>query len=198
LKLLCYQRKYEECYAILVDNEDIFRRDLDDYYSLLVFLKKNLLLPINEDESSKSYTTSQITSYSEERAIEHIKKHVDNFDSKDGSCFNSDFPVEEVYYKLREILPLETSSYFHSGMGRVVYIFKYDGSGRDFRRITNYIRVVCIQDTNDIITMYPYDNSSNLPVVDFDFGIKQVDEVNLKSKRMSQIEKFNQRYSKSN
>ena len=194
-KLLCFQRKYEECYQILVNNEAILKKDLDDYYSLLVFLKKNLCLPITEEEASKSYTASQIFAYSESKAIEHIKKHVDNFDSKEGSSFNSDFPLEEVYYKLRQILPLDVDSYLYSGMGRVVYIFKYEGNGRNFRRVTDYIRVICIIDTSDIITMYPYDNSHNFLVVDYDFGIKK-EEDKPKAKRLSQIDKFNQRYNK--
>ena len=196
IKLLCYQHKYDECYNLFVDNGDIFKLDFDDYYSSLVFLKKKLSLPISDEVCSKSYTVAQIVSYSEERAIEHIKKHVDNFDSKEGSCFNSDFPVEEVYHKLRQILPIETDLYSYSGIGRVVYIFKYEGNGRYFRKVTDYIRVVCVQDTNEIITMYPYENSQNLQFIDIDFGIKRVEEEKPRTKRLSQIDKFNQRYNK--
>ena len=197
LKLLCEQRKYEECYKLFMENDSLLKSNLDDYYSVLVFLKMRLSLPIMKSECCKSYSVEQMISYSEERAIEHIKKHVDNFDSSDASCFSSDFPVEEVYYKLRNILPINTEVNLYSGMGKNYYIFKCDGNGRAFRKIINYIKVICIQDTNDILTMFPYNNKYNLPYTVLDLELdKSWGEEKPNTKRLSQIDKFNQRYNK--
>lgn len=194
IKILCYQNKYEECYKLFVENDNLFKNYLVDYYSHLVFFKTRLSLPIVEEEYYNSYTVEQLIAYSEESAIEHIKEHVDSFDTKETS-FSSDFPVDEVYYKLRNILPIDTKWCRHSGMIKDIYIFRFDGSGRGYRKVTNYIKVVCIKDTNDIITMYPYHNDYNLPAIDINLKIDKEEDAP-KVKRMSQIDKFNQRYSK--
>jgi len=196
IKLLCNQRRYEECYKLFLENDLLLKQHFEDYYSLLLFLKITLGLEVNVSEYPKSYTIEQLISYSEEKAIEHIMKHVDNFDEKNNTCFCSDFPVEELYYKLRNMLPLDTDKCLCSGFFKSKYIFKCEGNGRNFTSKVDYIKVVCIRDTNDIITMFPYENKSNLPVIDLDLGIKQVENEKSKVKRMSQIDKFNQRYSK--
>lgn len=194
LKLLCCQRRYEECYKLFLENEIILKENIDDYYSVLVFLRTELDLPIDVDESLYSYTIKQIFSYDEERAIEHISKHMNNFDCKDVLCFCSDFPLKDVYHQIRNLLPLETDVDYYSGFFKKVNIFKYEGNGRNFRKSIDYIKVVSIQDTNKIITMYPYPNDAKLSYTNLDVDIKKEDSS--KVKRISQIDKFNQRYRK--
>lgn len=194
LKLLCCQRKYRECYDYLLENNINLMSSIEDYYSILAFLAKKLDLEPEIPEKMYTYTINQILSYSEEEAIKHIRKHADDYSSKNYSCFNTDFPLEEVYYKIRNIIATNDNYDLHSATIRNIYIFKYDANGRSHQKMVDYIKVVAIQDTNDIITMFPYENKGNLPYIDLT-PQKEIEEIP-KVKRLSQIDKFNQRYGK--
>lgn len=194
IKLLCCEGKYRECYEYFLENNIILMNDYEDYYNVLAFLAKKLGIEVEIPEKMKSYTVKQIQSYDEIEAINHIKKHADDYSSKDYSCFNTDFPLEEMYTKIRNVISTNIEYNLHSGAMRDVYIFKYDANGRSHQKMVDYIKVIAIQGTNDIITMYPYDNKANLPYIDLT-PQKEIEEMP-KIKRLSQIDKFNQRYGK--
>lgn len=199
LKLLCCEGKYQEAYDYLQENNILLRRKDKEYDKCLIFLKVKLGLPIQlnkNDPLYQQYTISQMISYSEEYALEHIRKHIGDYSNSEKSCFSSDFPLEEIFNKLRIILPLTDYRRMYSGIGKNLYIFKYDNNGRYCTRVNDYIRVITIQDTNDILTMYPSENKGDLPYIDLD--IEKEEEITElpKVKRMSQIDKFNQRYGK--
>ena len=72
------------------------------------------------------------------------------------------------------------------------YIFKYDNCGRDNNKSVDFFRVVCFHDTNEIITLCPASECECLPYVDLNYLIR--DNEIPKVKRLSQTEKFKQRY----
>ena len=197
LKLLCCDDKFQEAYDYLKENELLIMNNLDEYHTVLIFLKTKLGLPVEYDKNShlpQQYTINQMVSYSEEEALEHIRKHIGDYASGEKSCFDSEFPLEEVFYKIREMIPINNYSKLFSGIGKNLYIFKCEGNGRNCRKVADYIRIITIQGTNNIITMYPYDNKCDLPTIPFELK-EEIEEKQSKLKKLSQIEKFNLRYS---
>ena len=72
------------------------------------------------------------------------------------------------------------------------YIFKYDSNGRIDNKLVDFLIVIALYDSNDIITMYPYKNREKVEFYDLN---PELDiEESPKLKRVSQIAKFNQRY----
>ena len=190
IKLLSCQQKYEECYKLFQDNLEIFQSRDFPTTEVLMFLKKQLNLLADIDYSGYSYRIDQITAYSEVMAIEHIRKLRFVSVDENNYTFNEDFLLEDVYYKLRELLPLEEKYY-----NRIIensYIFKYDNCGRVNGKRVDYLEVVTLQGSNDIIMMYPYENKERISCIDLTIEKEVVSKV----KRISQIDKFNQKYGK--
>lgn len=173
-----------------------------------MYLRKKLDILSENDYSNKLYISKQIINYNDEEAINHIKRHIigtpqyeellrqkdklmcdadeEQYEQYD---FKEDFPLDDIFKKLKEILP-STPKLYKRGMENV-YFCKYDGSGIRNLKESNYIYVCTLNNTNEIITMYPCKCVSKMSYIDLNPTIK-VDEV--KTKRLSQIDKFNQRY----
>lgn len=189
LYLNSYQGNYEECGRIL-ENSSISR---NCRLSFLSYIRKQLGQIDISDINSEYYICEQMNSYNEEKAIEHIKKHLNedyceifNMFTK----FNENFPIEEIYAKLKKILPSDSKIYSRGYQN--IYFFKYDGCGLVDDKITNYFYVCTFQNSNKIITMYPC-HSINIGKIRFT-DLNDYTNSNQKIKRISQIDKFNQKY----
>lgn len=192
IKLLCCQDKYNEALKILKQNIELFRKNDWSFFGTLLFIKKklNILEPVDYKNAETKYLWSQIISYDSEKALEHINRHM-SFEGNDNTAtFNEDFPLRDVYFKLRELLP--TDGRIYSDMINNFYIFRYDSNGHIDSKLVDYIYVVTLKDSNDIITMYPYENRERRDCIDLTPKFIESPKV----KRMSQIDKFNQRYGK--
>ena len=97
--------------------------------------------------------------------------------------------MEEIYYKLRQMLPNDKCIY-HSIFDSM-HVIKYDNNGHVNSKLVDYFAVITVIGTNDIITMYPFDNKSRSYALD----LTPTTDVS-KVKKISQIDKFNQRYGK--
>lgn len=192
VNLLCGQNKYQECLELLSQNIDVFQKRNWLYYSTLLLLKKKLgILSLKDYQNAEGkYLYSQIVSYDEEKSISHIEKHI-SYDGNNNPCqFASDLPIRDIFKKLRESLPLENKIYYSDIAN--LYIFKHDACGHVNSKLVDFFGVIALKDSNDIITMYPYENRERRECIDLTPKI----EDNPKVKRMSQIDKFNQRYGK--
>lgn len=193
IKLLCCKKKYKECYELLLQNINIYFQRKSHFVLLIKFLKRELGI-LNESDISrfKGYLFQQLYDYNEEKALAHIQEH-HIFDDEDSiSHFVKDFPLKEVYYKIRKMLPLE-NKIITNGV-KELYVFKYDANGHVNNKLVDFIQIVTFQDSNDIITMYPYENEERAFFIDISPVLGE--EEGIKLKRVSQIDKFNQRYGK--
>ena len=190
VKLWIHQKKYAESLNLLKNNKETFLHNGWEYDKTLLFLNKKLGLESeNQFSDIISYSSNQIISYDETKAISHIKKHL-NSQHEIVNKFISDFPLEEIYYKLRTLLPLQDK--FNINLINNSYHCKYLACGHEKTELVDYIKVIALADSNDIITMYPYKNQENYCHIDL---TPNMDD-NLKLKRMNQIDKFNQRYNR--
>lgn len=194
IKILACQEKWEECYQLLKENLVRLQNYRGDFNFIILYLEKKLNVSFEIDIPNYTYTMEQVLQYDEKKVLEHISKHID----QEESCvFFDNFPLENYYFYFRNILPLENYPRLYSGIFHNQYIFKYENCGHVDGKNVNYILVITLQNSNDIITIYPFDNKENFPYIDITPKVEEIDIRKTKIKRLSQIEKFNQRYGKS-
>lgn len=193
MKLLVCQKKYEEAYKFFLENFDILENDKRGTTSFSLFIRKKLNLLTESDMSQKYYLFSQIVNYSDELCLEHLTRHQYSYENDNLVQFLEYFPMKDVYYQIKNMLPMDSNNRIYNSIIDSQYVFKYDNCGKVEGKLVDYILVVTLHDTDSIITMYPYKNSERIPYIDLTPVIEN--EV-FKSKRLSQIDKFNQRYGK--
>ena len=190
VKLLCYKKRFKELYNLHKTNPiDLKNRDLN---SVWFYVKRQLGLLDENKRDINSYLFRQITKYDESDFYDHISKHLsdcEDIDNKSICVFVPDFPVKEVVEEMKKYIPSDKRLYW--GFYDNIYYFKYGGCGRYNTKLVDYIKVVCLDDTSNIITICPVVGSDNLPHIDLNYMKK---EESVKVKRISQIDKFNQRY----
>ena len=142
-------------------------------------------------EKSYSYFIKQIVNYSNLRSLDHIMAH---YYSENGSGkFSPSFNINDEYFKIRNIIK-DMNPVFRSLSSSVdEYIIDYPGAGVLGDISLDKIQVVTIMETKDIITFYPVSKYSLGYEYEEDFVPKKES-----IKRLSQIEKFNQRYGNKN
>lgn len=186
MKLYIYLKQYEKSLEILRENYDALEERGCDVTKILIFLKKQLGLLMCDNYTGSGYKIEQITNYSETSALECIRRCHCRVESEPPFCFNKDFPLEETFYKIRQMLPLEKKQY--ENIIENVYYFKYENNGRCQNVQADYIKVYTIVDTADIITMFPINIRERILCPDI------TPEIETKVKRISPIDKFNKRY----
>ena len=184
------EEKYEEA---LIDAEKIL--DMDDKYldkasrialmRMIAIAKVNLGIPVAE----KGYYFSQVAEYSKERTIEHIKSH---FESTRGEgVFFPNMNLEKAFELFENRISDIKPNYLSIKTLGDSYLIDFENAGIVGSTILNKMQVVTIINTKKIITFYPVSKLS--------FNYETEEEVRKEKapvKRLSQIEKFNQRYNK--
>lgn len=184
-KLLSYQHKYNELYKFCKDNFSIIV-DLK-LTSLVFYCRKKLNLLDKSTREGNTYLYRQILDYDEEDFLDHIKKHLADFnkdlDVPNSNIFSPNFPISKVIEAVKNCIPSDKR--LLTGFYEDTYVFKYDYCGRVNNKITNYFKVVCFNDTNDIITMFPTTNCEELPFVDLNHLNLTINIENSKVKKLS-------------
>lgn len=191
-KILMYQQKYNEvCRLFANDSEKLGNITLN---AVIFFCKSKLGKLDHEKRDINAYLFRQIVEYKKSDFIEHIKKHLTDYnfdvDNRNESVFMASFPINEVLQEVEKYIP--SSNALYPGFFENVYVFKYNGCGRDNYKIVDYFKVVTFHGTQNMITVFPSDHCQNLPHVDLNYLVP--DDKNVKEKKLSQIEKFNQKY----
>ncbi len=193
MKLLSYQERYEELYKLCVKN--ISRVVDKSLNSVWFYSKKRTGRLNNEKRDVNSYLFKQIVRYEEEDFYKHIEKHLSSYNEKadvpNSSIFEENFPLKEVVEEIKKYIPSDKRLFL--GFYDDIYYFKYDECGRDDKKLVDYFKVVCLHNSQDFITMCPMNCNDNLPYIDLNYMKK---EEPVKVKRMSQIDRFNQRYNR--
>lgn len=180
------EEEYDTCYDIIekVSNMDI-NEQLEqtlEKLKLYIDIKTGKKIPNQE----RIYSEEQMINYSEEKAIEHIKE---SRSSKDKSIeFSDSENIEGLFHQAKVAI---------SGITPNInclsdeYLLSIPKVGVIDSISTDWLKVVCLPNTQDIITMYPAIIGSE------DEEKEQIIEEPPKTKarkRPSQIEKFNARY----
>lgn len=181
LRILAYNKNYDILYNFFSKNvEFIVKEKLASEWLYTRIITGNL-----NNEIIPGYVANQIANYNEVYFKNHIQKHF-GAKTQENSVFSEIFPLEKVL----EYLPnyLEQPGLFYDYFTDK-YIFKLDGCGSASGIDTDLFEVITIHGTDNIINMYPtlegtYTNSIDLnPILNKGY-----------SRKLSQIDKFNQRY----
>lgn len=204
VKLLMYQEKYVDVldnyiqpknkyYDISTFNIDTLNNNQNFQFVGLIGLKLFCYKKLNKlhinNREKYSYLLRQIIEYNENEFLEHIKKHMNDYNVSNSS-FVSNLNVLDIIDEVKKYIPSEKGLCL--GFIDNIYNFKYDECGKVNNKMVDYFQVVCIANSQAFITMYPIDYGKYLPYIDLNYMKKQDDLV--KVKRKSQIERFNQRF----
>ena len=146
------------------------------------------------------YSVRMINKYNKSDVILHINKH--SYDEGNEVCFNKNININNLYDECN-ILIKNKKPVLTVGLTDK-YIIKYPKVGMNLEneKEFDYIEVVTIYDSKNIITMYPKYDLNPFNRFNYDLNDRKKDnEViednkNSKVKRLSQIEKFNKKYNK--
>lgn len=190
LRLLSSTGQYQECYDLLLRDFDILKQRGWLIQGVLLELKKKLGILESSDYKQNHYFLSQIVNYSEDLCLKNLDKYRYHGDDAASIYFMDDFPIEKVYYMLRDMLPFGKKIYLD--LTTNLYIFKYDNNGKINGKMVDYLAVTTLLDSNDIIRIRPYENQGRLACENL--YLPTVTEESSKIKKISQIDKFNRRY----
>ncbi len=193
LKYYSYMHMFENCYTLLNEIKDIPKTPIAGFYqvNLNFYLRFKLGLLKASEYQTKTYLFQQIIDYDIERAANHIQKHIASIEKGNGTFIRS-IHLADFLEQIQKKLPNE--KHFNTLYFSNKYCFKSSNLGYIDGDYINLSEVITLDDTNQIITMYPLKNIDNIPVIDISAPILE-GEPN-KIKRKSQIEKFNERYKK--
>lgn len=193
IKLLSYQEKYNELYYFCITHEQELK-NIGLKPTIFYSMKMNGKL-ISDIRDGNSYLFRQIIDYKEEDLLQNIQIHLADYnkdkENRNQNIFSPNFPVEEIIEEIKKYIPSDKRLFFRYFEDQ--YIFKYNNCGKENNKTVDYIKVICFHNTSNIITMYPAANCQDLPYIDINYLIKETK--NPKVRRLTQIEKFNQRYS---
>ena len=216
-ELLCdyfYENDYDKAEAVIADwfyvnaenkNKPMYQTIVDGYKHRNLVLacmglakeKKHTRLKTND--KIMSYYEQQIDFYQLDRAKAYNKCNFQQ--TRDNSQFDAKWTVDGIFDLAKELLPTatkSTNSYLVD-----FYYFDFDEPiGKDMHNnpLTG-IKVTTLKNSQDILLVIPYDvkNDKKFRVINpAKLETKENDhkeeKAPIKSKRMSQIEKFNRRY----
>lgn len=196
IKILSYLEKYEELYNYCSKNKNKIK-ELNLNHSLFYSLKKVNKLDLTKREKN-SYLFRQIVEYQENDFLDHIKKHLADYnidtENPNPCIFSSNFPLNTILNEIKKYIPSDKRIF--PGFCNDLYTFKYDSCGKVNNKNTDYFSVICFHNTKDIITMYPSEKREKLPYIDLNHLNPMINNSNVK--KLSRIEKFNQRYKNKN
>ena len=184
------EKKYEETLMDAERTLDLFGASLSrpqrsSLFRMIAVAKVNLGIPV----TGNGYYFNQVINYSKERAIEHIRKHYESIGSE--GIFFPDMNLEETFEIIEKRISVIDPSYLGVRSSGDSYLIDFENAGIVGSTILNKMQVVTIINTKKIITFYPVSKLS--------FNYETEEEVRKEKapvKRLSQIEKFNQRYNK--
>lgn len=143
------------------------------------------------DVVEKNYSIDQIYNYSIEKTVLHINKHKEGVSDREDLLIRKEIDNLELLKDVEEKIKYQTCNFFDTFDH---YIIHYPNIGTGCDKTSDYLEVITIPNTTNIITIFPinndkYCNKSNQEV-------KLEEKKKVKTNRKSQIEKFNERYSK--
>ncbi len=195
-RILCLKEQYEEA-KLFYDQYKYELFAIDPKVDLFeVVYKTKTENNLKREDMPNRYLYNQLIEYKEEDFLDHIKKHLADYNMDleypNPVIFSPDFPLEVVLKEIKNIIPndIGTNFSFYNNF----YVFKYDNAGRINNKAVNYFRVITLNGTNKLITMYPLECGENLPYIDLNYlnSIYQKPRVKVRNR----IDEFHNRYSK--
>lgn len=187
-----YLNKYKEAIDLL---PFLYNSDVVNKYSIALselVMKKQLGIKMNFNSKARcDYIASQIINYDINKALEHINEHKES--SINSSNFNAQLNLEYLFELIRN--NLINSTKINKDEILEVHYFCIPNIGLVEENVCNYLKVVVIPNTNNIISMYPTINyeGKEPTIITYDYS-KLFNKDKEKVKSISMIDRFNKKY----
>lgn len=187
-----YTNKYKEALDLL---PLIYEKRPINAYSVSIsetVMRKQLGMPIKLRKGVRcDYIRGQVIEYDEEESLNHINKHLTG-NEENISYFNEGINITYLFNLIKN--NIDNSKKVNIEEMMEIHYFGIGNIGKFNDEYCNFVKVVVIPNTNNIISMYPtnsvdYNYVSNIEV-DYDKLFKRDNKV----KTMSRIDKFNKKY----
>jgi len=185
--------KYEEAIELL---PDIYSKRCINAYSVSIselVMKLQLGIEIKVKKDAKcDYIRSQIFNYSTTASLSHIQQsHITEI-AENTSSFNEGINLDYLFNLIRNNLKIGKKANVDEMLE--IYYFGISNIGQFNNESCNFVKVVVIPNTDNIITIYPTNSVdvNYISMIDVDYN-KLFNKKEEKVKRLSQIDKFNSR-----
>ena len=194
--LYYYLNMYEEAIDLL---PLIYKTKCINSYSVAIselVMKKQLGCATKPKEGYKcDYIMSQVYDYKPELALQLLSNYTIE-GNKDKSCFNNNINIDSLFNIVRENIKNSKKANVDEILEVHYFAIQNVGVYNDF--ICNFIKVVVVPGTDNIVTMYPAPTVdvkylSNL-YCEYDKILKK--NQSSRQKQISQIDKFNKKYNR--
>ena len=157
-------------------------------------MKKQLGIEIKLKKNSNiDYIRSQIFNYSDSLALLHCEGHFSNNQYKESfSCFKDNINLKYLFNTVRKSIVNENKTDTNEVLE--THYFAINNVGYYCDDICNFLKVVVVPNTDNIITMYPVNKVSFAEPQLLDVDYEKLFNTNEKVKQKSRIDKFNERY----
>lgn len=153
LCMLLGEEKYEEARVLLNQFKDILSEKGDESLCHLLCFFLDMTLDHKTSLEPIHYSEQQMINYSKEQALDHIEKHFNKKDIETSEAiFNKNIDKEELFEFVTNSL---CNDYLYKSEFFDLYYLPYENAGDESEEKCNYIKVVTLHDTHNIITMYP-------------------------------------------
>lgn len=160
--------------------------------SELVMRKQLRKETYKKDNTRCDYIKSQILNYDLNLAYAHIEEHLKETDTNT-AVFNENINLKELYKVIRE--NIDNKNKFNTEEFMEIHYFAIPNVGYNNGNNCNFIKVVVVPNTKDILTMYPVEdvepNFITQINIDFSTIFNKTEE---KVKTMSRIDNFYKKY----
>lgn len=179
-------------YYELLNNKALYNQISERMFFIInrLYLYSKFKLGLNDNYDKLDL----IINYSKEKALKHIKKHTHYISYKEKhSIFNSNIDITNLYDELSNIINNSNKAY--TDYLTDCYYFGYYNIGKEDDKQCDYLSVITIHNSNNIISMFPL----TLKEIKDNYPINSVNETynkTLYKSRLSQKDKFNLKYNK--
>ena len=150
-------------------------------------MKKKLGIPF---KTKSNYAIEQINNFDKEKTIKHvINRHQTNIEGK--SQFHSNININYLFEVLTENLKNSKKANIEEMLE--VHYFAISNVGIN-NSVCNFVKVVVIPNTNNIISIYPVDNIYDSEFTNLEYDRSKLVKEDNKVKSLSRIDKFKQKY----
>lgn len=187
-----YLNRYEEAINLL---PLIYETRCINAYSVSIselVMKKQLGMEIKvKDSVYNDYIKRQILNYSEKESFNKVSRR-ENENIKNVSAFNENINLKYLFDVVKN--SIKESKKVNKEEMLEIYYFGVSNIGYIDNTNCNFIKVVVIPNTNNIISMYPTNEVDFNYISNINVDYDKLVEKNNKVKTISRIDKFNKRY----
>jgi len=188
-----YLNMYKEALELL---PTIYEKKTMNAYSISIseiVMKKQLGIEFSFKKGARcDYIRGQIVDYNFDEALEHTKKHLIKTEDPKRSYFNEGIDIKYLFDFFKK--NIDNTKKVNTEEIMEIHYFGIGNIGTLNNTTCNFIKVVVVPNTKNIISMYPTNNVDYNYVTNLDIDYDKLFKRENKVKTKSRIDRFNRKY----